>query len=372
MNFDSSFTTIAASAVKRLIVIMSAIALSAQSVVACTGIVLRSEDGSTIPARTMEFSFDIKSDIYAVPPGAQIETLVLNPDATGFTYEAKYGFLGPNGLGMPIVFDGMNTEGLYFGAFYFSGEAVYAKLTTENRHRAVSSDEMGNWVLGQFATVEEVKAALPSIDVVGTYVKEIDGFAPFHYAVTDASGASIVIEYTAEGLRVFDNTVNAVTNNPTFDWHMTNLRNYIGLQTENRPTITVGEQKLSPFGQGSGMIGLPGDMSSPTRFVRAVAFSNAALPSVDANEAVFKAFHILNVFDIPKGAIREGEGDELLTDYTIWTSAADTANAKYYYKTYLTQHVESIDVRKALSTISAPATLKMESGFIVRDRTNDF
>lgn len=144
------------------------------------------------------------------PPGTQIETLVLNPDATGFTYEAKYGFLGANGLGMPIVFDGMNTEGLYFGAFYFSGEAVYAKLTTENRHRAVSSDEMGNWVLGQFATVEEVKAALPSIDVVGTYVKEIDGFAPFHYAVTDASGASIVIEYTAEGLRVFDNTVNAV------------------------------------------------------------------------------------------------------------------------------------------------------------------
>lgn len=372
MKFDPSFTTTQRLALKRIFAITTAIAIGAQSAIACTGIVLRSQDGSTVPARTMEFSFDIQSNIYAVPHGTQIETLVLNPDTTGFTYEAKYGFLGANGLGMPIVFDGMNTEGLYFGAFYFSGEAVYAELTTENRYRAVSSDEMGNWILGQFATVEEVKAALPSIDVVGTYVKEIDGFAPFHYAVTDASGASIVIEYTAEGLRVFDNTVNAVTNNPTYDWHLTNLRNYIGLQTENRAEITVGEQKLSPFGQGSGMIGLPGDLSSPTRFVRAVAFANTALPSVDADEAVFKAFHILNVFDIPKGAIREGEGDELLTDYTIWTSAADTANVKYYYKTYLTQAVEAIDVRKALSAISAPTILKMESGFTVRDRTNDF
>ena len=93
------------------------------------------------------------------------------------------------------------------------------------------------------------------------------------------------------------------------------------------------------------MLGLPGDISSPTRFVRAVAFANTALPSADTDEAVFKAFHILNVFDIPKGAIRDREGAELLTDYTIWTSAADTANARYYYKTYLTQSIEAIDVR---------------------------
>ena len=359
-------------AITRRTAFVTAIAVGAQSAMACTGIVLRSEDGGTIAARTMEFSFDIQSNIYAVPPGAQIETLVLNPKATGFTYAAKYGFLGANGLGMPIVFDGMNTKGLYFGAFYFSGDAVYAELTAENQDRAVSSDEMGNWILSQFATVEEVKAALPKIDVVGTYINEINGFAPFHYAVTDASGASIVIEYTANGLRIYDNTVNAVTNNPSYEWHLTNLRNYIGLQAENRPAITVGTQELKPFGQGTGMMGLPGDLSSPTRFVRAVAFANTALPSADTDEAVFKAFHILNAFDIPKGSIRDGEGDKLLTDYTIWTSAAETANARYYYKTYLTQGIESIDVRKAVSSISEPTTLRMESGLTVRDRTGDF
>ncbi|MGA9443925.1 MAG: linear amide C-N hydrolase, partial [Methyloceanibacter sp.] len=102
------------------------------------------------------------------------------------------------------------------------------------RGRAVSSEELGNWILGQFATVEEVNAALPNIEVVSTYVEAIAGEAPFHYAVTDATGASVVIEYTKDGLTIHDNNVNAVTNNPTYDWHLTNLRGYIGLKAENK------------------------------------------------------------------------------------------------------------------------------------------
>jgi choloylglycine hydrolase len=248
----------------------------------------------------------------------------------------------------------------------------FSELTDENRDRAVSSEEMGNWILGQFSTVSEVRAALPSIDVVGTYVSEIDGIAPFHYAVTDSTGASIVIEYTESGLTVYDNTVNAVTNNPSYDWHLTNLRNYVGLQSENRGSMSVGSENIAPFGQGSGLLGLPGDHSSPARFVRAVAFANTSLPSDDVDDAIFKAFHILNVFDIPKGSIRESVGDGIHTDYTLWTSAADTANARYFYKTYLTQGVESIDVKEAVSSITEPTTLIMESGFEVRDRTGDF
>lgn len=346
--------------------------ISVQPTLACTGIILHSANGVTVPARTMEFSFDIKSNVLAIPAGTKIETLVLNPAKSGFTYETKYGFLGANGLDMPIVFDGVNTEGLYFGAFYFQGDAVYKSLTEENRGRAVSSDEFGNWVLGQFATVEEVKAALPDIDVVGTYVEVIDSFAPFHYSVVDATGAAIVIEYTDKGLQVYDNTVNVVTNTPTYDWHLTNLRNYIGLQPTNRPAITVGSQQLAPFGQGSGMVGLPGDMSSPTRFVRATAFVNTALPAANESEAVFRAFHILNNFDIPIGAIRENNSEGALTDYTVWTSVVDTSNAIYYYKTYLTQAVESVSVRDVVKDLMEPKILTMESGFEIKDRSGDF
>lgn len=346
--------------------------LSSQLTMACTGIILNSANGGTVPGRTMEFSFDIKSNILAVPAGTEIDTLVLNPEETGFTYQTKYGFAGANGLDMPIVFDGVNTEGLYFGAFYFSGDAVYEQLTPENQGRAVSSDELGNWILGQFKTVGEVKAALPGIDVVGTYIDVIDSVAPFHYSVVDADGAAIVIEYTDKGLTIYDNTVNVVTNNPTYEWHLTNLRNYIGLQPANRQAVTVGSQELAPFGQGSGMVGLPGDMSSPTRFVRATAFVNASLESATESEAVFRAFHILNNFDIPIGAIRENNSEDALTDYTVWTSVADTRNAIYYYKTYLTQQVESVSVRDVVKNLSEPKILIMESGFKARDRSEDF
>lgn len=338
--------------------------------VACTGIILRSLDGVTVPARTMEFSFDIQSNIVVVPAGTRMTTLALNDKEEGFTYTAKYGFVGANCLDKPIVLDGVNEKGLYFGAFYFARNAVFEKLTAENRERAISSEELGSWILSQFATVDEVQAELPKMTIVGTWIEEINSVAPFHYTVTDPTGKSLVIEYTRDGMKVFDNKVNVVTNDPTYDWHQTNLNNYIGLGPVNRDAVTVGNLELRPFGLGSGMVGLPGDLSSPSRFVRAVAFANTSLPAGDVDEAVFNAFHILNAFDIPKGAVRE-PGDQGLTDYTIWTSVVDTRNAKYYYKTFQSQAVECIDVRRALAGLDEPATIRMETGFTVRDRTSE-
>ena len=159
-----------------------------------------------------------------------------------------------------------------------------------------------------------------------------------------------------------------LTNNPTYDWHVKNLDNYVGMSPVNRKEVTVGSQTLRPFGQGTGMFGLPGDHSSPSRFVRAVAFANTSLPAAKASDAIFKAFHILNAFDIPKGSVRESQ-DGSLNDYTIWTSAVDTKNAVYYYKTYASQSVESINVREALNGLKTPRVIKMETGFVVRDRT---
>ena len=340
------------------------------SVIACTGIVLRTLDGVTLTGRTLEFGFDIESEVLVVPAGTKFTTLAMNPEKSGFTFEAKYGFAGANAIGRPIVVDGLNEKGLYFGAFYFLGPAKFSELTATNRPNAISSEEVGNWLLSQFATVEEVKAALPKKVIVGTYVKEIDGIAPFHYAVTDATGASIVIEYTHSGLTIHDNTVNAVTNNPTYDWQLTNLRKYIGLTAVNREALTVGRQKLEPFGQGTGMFGLPGDFSSPSRFVRATAFANNSLPSKNADEGVFRTFHVMNNFDIPKGAIRESDS-KTLVDYTVWTSVSDTKNAIYYYKTFNSQAVECVNIRKALNGLASPKFIKMKAEFSVTDRTGE-
>lgn len=371
MSSRPSFRTLF-SATKSVVIAAAIAALTAQSALACTGIVLRAQDGAIVPARTMEFGFNVESDVVAVPAGTTIETLPLRPDVTGFSYETKYGFVGLNALGMPIVLDGLNTEGLYYGAFYFAGLAEYEELTPENQGQAVSSEEMGNWVLGNFATVAEVRAALSDITVIGTFVDAIQTEAPVHYTVTDKSGASIVFEYTAAGLVVHENMVGVITNNPTYDWHMTNLRNYLGLRAENFTEMTVGGATLRPFGQGTGMLGLPGDFTSPTRFVRATAFVNTALPTANADEAIFQAFHILNAFDIPKGSITETVDDEVHTDYTVWTSASDLQNLRFYFKTYDTQAVQMVDVMGVLNRITEPTFIPMETGFSPVDRTEEF
>ena len=123
-------------------------------------------------------------------------------------------------------------------------------------------------------------------------------------------------------------------NNPTFDWHLTNLRNYVTLTPNNRQAVNVNSEKIKGMGQETGILGMPGDYTSPSRFVRAAAFSNTALPSANEEEGIFRAFYTLNAFDIPKGAIRDNPTKDAHTDYTVWTSAVDTRNKMYYYKTY--------------------------------------
>jgi choloylglycine hydrolase len=324
--------------------LLSAILLFSQAGFSCTGIIIKTKNGVTIPARTMEFGFDVRSKLLVIPKGSNINFLSSVKDKVGYKMKAKYGFAGMNAVEKNIVVDGVNEAGLYLGCFYFNGDAQYEKLTSSNQSKAVSSEELGNYVLGSFATVEEVIEGLKEVSVVGSFIEVIQSEAPFHYAVTDATGRSVVIEYTKDGLQIHENTVNAVCNNPTYDWHLTNLRNYVNLTPNNRQAVNVNNEKIKGMGQGTGMLGLPGDYTSPSRFVRAAAFANTALPSANEEEGIFRAFHTLNAFDIPKGAIRDNATEDAHTDYTVWTSAVDTKNKMYYYKTYKNQAVKKLDL----------------------------
>ncbi|WP_221932923.1 choloylglycine hydrolase family protein [Thalassotalea sp. PS06] len=336
---------------------------------ACTGITLHSEDGAAIPGRTMEFSFDIQSQISIIPAGTEIETLITEKKYKGFKYKSKYGFVGLNGMKEPVIVDGLNEKGLYFGAHYFTGQAKFSKLTDENASSAINSAELGSWLLANFATVKEVKKVIPKTTVVESYIEAIKGNVPVHYRLIDASGESIVIEYTEDGLSLYDNDINAFTNSPRYSWHMTNLVNYLGLTPVNRPAKEINGKLFAPFGEGTGLVGMPGDYSGPSRFVRAAVFANTAIPSKTAEDGVFHAFHILNAFDIPKGAIRSEEGEEVAMDYTIWTSVADTKNLIYYIKTYDSQRLEKIDLAEALQNISKVTNLPLDSKYQVIDRT---
>ena len=167
---------------------------------------------------------------------------------------------------------------------------------------------------------------------------------PVHAIVHDQTGHSLVIEYVNGDLKLFDNPIGVFTNAPTFDWHITNLRNYVNLSALNVPKIEFKNVEFAPLSQGSGMLGLPGDFTSPSRFIRATAFSQSIANIKNENEALDAAFHLLNLFDIPVGVVRAKENGHIRYEYTQWTSASDLKNKKYYFHTYNNRNLQMIDL----------------------------
>jgi choloylglycine hydrolase len=342
-----------------------------QSLQACTGITLIAADGTVVHARTLEFAIDLDSNVIVVPRGyARVGT---TPDGKpGLKWKSKYASVGANGVGMPLIFDGVNEKGLAAGLFYFPTSAKYMPYTPSDAGKTVAPWELGSWVLENFATVDEVKANIGNV-VVPTVVFAQWGFAPeVHYIVTDASGKSIVIEYVGGKLNVHDDPLGVITNSPAFDWQMTNLRNYVNFSMSNVPPVKLGSVTLQPFGQGSGMLGMPGDFTPPSRFVRAVAFSESVFPSKTGDDAVLEAFHILNQFDIPKGAAREGQKDahgNIEADYTLWTSANDLKAKRFYFRTYDNSQIRMVDLLKTNLDAKDIVTISMKGGEAIKSVT---
>jgi len=313
---------------------------TAETAQACTAFRLVARDGSVVYGRTMEFGFDVKSDVVVVPAGTEISGSL--PDgAKGIAYKTKYGTVGATAVGLPAIVDGINERGLAVGLLYFPGYASYPEVTSENKLRAMAPHELGNWILANFATIDEVKGALKDVVLVPVMVEAINQPAPVHFIVYDQSGKSIVIEPLDKSLKVFDNPLGVLTNSPNFEWHATNLRNYLNLMARNAPAADLKGMKLTQFGQGSGMLGLPGDATPPSRFVRAVAYSQSAIPAETNKDAVLKAFH-------PVGVVREEHEGELHTDYTVWSSVADLKDLTWSFKTYDDQSIRTINLRQAL------------------------
>ena len=335
---------------------------------ACTGIRLIAEDGTVVHARTLEFGLDLHSKIMMVPRGyARTGT---TPDGKdGMKWKAKYASVGLDGAGLPVLFDGVNEKGLATGTFYFPTSAGYMPYAPSDAGKTIAQWEVGSYILENFASVDEVRANIGNV-VVPSVVFAGWGFAPeAHYIVRDATGKSIVIEYVGGKLNVHDDPLGVITNSPTFDWHMTNLRNYVNFSMTNVPPVKLGSVVLKPFGQGTGMLGMPGDFTPPSRFVRAVAFSQSVLPSKTGHDAIIEAFHILNQFDIPKGSAREHEKDEhgnVVADYTLWTSAIDLKAKQYFFRTYDNSEIRMIDLMKMNLDAKDIVKISIEGGEVIR------
>lgn len=313
---------------------------------ACTGLRLAAKDGSQVNGRTLEFGILVDLSMVVVPRGYSF-TGTTN-QGPGMAYQTKYGAVGAIAFDRMAVLDGLNEKGLAVGTFYFSTFAEYATINSENQSKALSPLEFPQWLLTQFANVEEVKAGLKDVVIAPVISKEWGSSPPpFHYIVYDKEGNSLVIEPLKGKLVTHDNKIGTFTNSPDFDWHMTNLRNYINLSLYNAKPLTIDNVTLEPISQGTGLLGLPGDFSSPSRFVRAAVFTAGAIPSANAQETAYQIFHILNQFDIPIGAAREKGPDGVVhSDYTQATTVKDPSSLKYYFKTYDNQSISFIDLNQ--------------------------
>jgi choloylglycine hydrolase len=348
---------------------LCSLAVSNPLAVACTGIRIKPKDGSVITARTMEFAANLQSNVVVIPRATEFVGTAPG-DKSGLRWKSKYGCAGANAFDVPIIVDGLNEKGLAVAIFYFPGYAKYQEIKPEDIGKTIAPWEVPTYLLSSCANVEEAVQAVQNVRVGETVQKEMGYVPPCHYIVNDAGGHCVVLEYVGGELKIHDNPLGVITNSPSFDWHVTNLRNYINLTVNNVPPVDIAGIDLSGFGQGSGMLGLPGDFTPPSRFIRAVAFSQSALPVATAHEGVLQAFHILNQFDIPKGAARGKDNGKEVADYTLWTSVSDLKNLRYHFRTFDNSRIRMIDLKKMNLDAKQIKTISMAGQEVIEDLSN--
>ncbi|MBE6620800.1 MAG: choloylglycine hydrolase family protein [Ruminococcaceae bacterium] len=238
----------------------------------------------------------------------------------------------------PLYFEATNETGLSMAGLNFPDNAAYAEVS--EGYDNVASFELIPYLLGKYATVEEVRRALKTLRVVHTPFSEELPVSPLHWMIADAA-KTITLECTREGMKVYDNPFGVLTNNPTFDYHLTNVSNYMHLHegpAKNRlgDGLPVGNYSL-----GMGALGLPGDFSSASRFVRAVFVKEHSVCDGSERASVNQFFHILSSVAMPRGCVLAHDGQY---EYTRYSSCCNTDSGVYYYTTYDTPTVRRIDM----------------------------
>lgn len=240
----------------------------------------------------------------------------------------------------PLYYDAVNERGLCAAGLNFVGNAFYRPV--EDGKENIAQFEFLPWILGQCATVREVRAFLARINLTDTLFSPELPVAQLHWLVADRREA-ITVEFVREGLRVYDNPVGVLTNNPPFDEQMFALNNYMHLSPKAPENLFAPGLPLRTYSRGMGALGLPGDLSSQSRFVR-VAFTKMNSKSGESEEeSVSQFFHILGSVDQTRGCCEVGEGKY---EITLYTSCCNADKGIYYYTTYDNHSINGIDMHR--------------------------
>ena len=254
----------------------------------------------------------------------------------------------------PLYAEAVNEKGLAMAGLNFPGNAVYQE--PEGKGLELASFEIIPWLLGQCASVREAETYLSDLRIVNLSFAEQMPAAPLHWMLADREKC-LVLEAVQDGLRVYENPVGVLTNNPPFPFHQANLGQYLNLTAQSPANRFSGALNLKPVSQGMGALGLPGDASSASRFVRAAFLKWNSVSSREEEANVSQFFHLLDGVSMVRGAVVTEQGTY---DITTYSCCVNTRTGRYYYKTYENSQVRWVDLRasdlEGTALVFAPGT----------------
>ncbi len=240
----------------------------------------------------------------------------------------------------PLYYDAINEKGLGMAGLNFPNNASYKEEKSDKDN--IAPFEFIPWVLSQCANIEEVKKLLNKINIVKIDFSEELRLSPLHWIIADKE-KSITVESVEDGFKIYDNKVGVLTNNPTFDLQMFNLNNYMNLSIEPPINNFSKELNLDIYSRGMGALGLPGDLSSASRFVKATFTKLNSLSGSSESESISQFFHILSSVEQQRGCVHMGEDKY---EITIYSSCCNVDKGIYYYTTYENSQITGIDMYK--------------------------
>ncbi len=320
----------------------------------CTALSIQTKNKEVFLGRTLDFSFELDPSIYVTPRDYKWLNKINNEEIIN-----KYKFIAIGEETPKIIFtDGVNESGLGVAALYFQGEAHYQKEPSGNKVPVGSIDFIA-YLLGNYSSTSDVLLNINKLEIIGIEDEVTNTIAPLHWFVVDKTGTGVVIEPTKKGLEVTYNPINVLANAPDFKWHLTNLRNYLNLSPKQKSEAIWEGVMLKPFGQGSGTYSLPGDYTSPSRFVRAAYLKS--FTQLEDESIVNTCFNILKSVSIPKGVVIT---DRNTSDYTQYTAFINLNEATYYFNTYNNGDIIKASINDADSLeIKSLGKLKQKPNF---------
>ena len=286
--------------------------------------------------RTLDYEFSYGEEITITPRNYKFNLKNMG------IMETHYAMIGMAHIteNYPLYYDAINEKGLGMAGLNFVGNADYKEVIDGKDN--ITQFEFIPYILGKCTSVKEARELLRKINITNIPFNEKMTLAQLHWIIADKNEA-ITVESIKDGIKIYDNPVGVLTNNPPFDKQMFNLNNYMNLSPKSPKNNFSDKLNLNMYSRGMGAIGLPGDLSSQSRFVRAAFVKTNSFSGETESESVSQFFHILGSVDQLRGCCEVAEGKY---EITLYTSCCNASKGIYYYTTYENHQINAVDMNK--------------------------